>query len=141
MTCSTSRPNGTIPPLGSQRPLTPATAHVPRREIGQCAFALVGVLDTLPRGTPRAAARRGDPVARLDRGLLIGRDHHIARVQQLALPAALVEIEHPARLDRNSGSVGKIHERYCHGLIASSRSHRTIVDADASLIPRSITSR
>jgi hypothetical protein len=30
---------------------------------------------------------------------------------------------------------------YCQGRIASSRSHRTVVETDASLIPRSMTSR
>ena len=38
-------------------------------------------------------------------------------------------------------SRGKIHERVCHGLIASSCNHRQIVDADASVTPRSITRR
>src|SRR6266540_3334700 len=44
-------------------------------------------------------------------------------------------------LARNSGSVGNTHERYCQGLIASSASQRAIVEADASQIPRSTTSR
>jgi hypothetical protein len=42
---------------------------------------------------------------------------------------------------RKSGSRGKIHERYRHGLIASLASHRPIVEADASLTPRSTTNR
>ena len=45
----------------------------------------------------------------------------------------------PAR-SRNRGSRGNTHERCCHGLIASSASHRAIVAADASVTPRSITS-
>jgi hypothetical protein len=62
-------------------------------------------------------------------------------VQQFALPPALVEIEHRPRLLEKRGSRGKIHERCCHGRIASSDSQRAIVDADASQIARSITSR
>src|SRR5205823_1003054 len=42
---------------------------------------------------------------------------------------------------RKAGSVGKIQERCCHGLSASSASQRAIVEADASQTPRSITSR
>src|SRR5829696_8631886 len=41
----------------------------------------------------------------------------------------------------NFGSRGKIHERCCHGLIASSASQRPIVDADASLMACSMTKR
>src|SRR4051795_12151971 len=44
-------------------------------------------------------------------------------------------------LAANSGSCRKIHDRVCHGLIASSRSQRQIVVADASVTPRSMTSR
>src|SRR3954465_1305242 len=44
-------------------------------------------------------------------------------------------------LAANSGSRRKIHDLVCHGLIASSCSQRQIVVADASVTPRSITSR
>src|SRR3954451_13274716 len=44
-------------------------------------------------------------------------------------------------LAANSGSRRKIHDRVCHGLIASSRSQRQIVVADASVTPRSMPSR
>ncbi len=37
--------------------------------------------------------------------------------------------------------MGKIQERCCHGLIASSESQRPIVEADASEMPRSTTNR
>ena len=37
--------------------------------------------------------------------------------------------------------MGKIQERCCHGLSASSASQRAIVEADAAQTPRSITSR
>src|SRR3954451_14241249 len=39
------------------------------------------------------------------------------------------------------GSRGKIHDLVCHGLIASSCSQRQIVVVEASVTPRSITSR
>src|SRR6266446_2084080 len=42
---------------------------------------------------------------------------------------------------RMPAPVGKIQERCCHGLSASSLSQRAIVEADASPAPRSITSR
>src|SRR5712692_285659 len=42
---------------------------------------------------------------------------------------------------KKAGSVGKIQERCCHGLSASSASQRAIVEAEASLTPRSTTSR
>ena len=42
----------------------------------------------------------------------------------------------------NSGSRGKIHERYCHGLIASSDSQRhTVTPEICSQIPRATASR
>jgi hypothetical protein len=41
----------------------------------------------------RGGERLGDPLARLDGGLLIGADDVVAGVQQLALPASLVEVE------------------------------------------------
>jgi hypothetical protein len=41
----------------------------------------------------------------------------------------------------NLGSRGKIHERCCHGLIASSANQRPIVDADAALTACSTTKR
>jgi hypothetical protein len=44
-------------------------------------------------------------------------------------------------LARRSGSRRKIQERTCQGRIAASCSQRQIVEAEASLTPRSITSR
>ena len=42
----------------------------------------------------------------------------------------------------NAGSRGKIQERYCHGLIASSDSQRqTVIPEICSQIPRATTSR
>ena len=42
----------------------------------------------------------------------------------------------------NSGSRGKIQERYCHGLMASCESQRqTVIPEICSQIPRAMTSR
>ncbi len=46
-----------------------------------------------------------DASARLDRRLLVGADHELARMQQPALPAALIQIEHRPRL-LQEGRVG-----------------------------------
>jgi hypothetical protein len=90
----------------------------------------------------RAGTRRGDPSARLDRRLLLGADDVVAGVQALALPAAGVEIEDRPALAAKFGSRGKIHERCCQGLMASSVSHRQPVTPEICLaIPRAIASR
>jgi hypothetical protein len=64
--------------------------HVPGGQVRQCAAALVLVLDAhhLPR---RRRAAGVDAGARLDLGLLVGTDHVVAGMQQLTLPAALVQ--------------------------------------------------
>lgn len=76
--------------------------HIPGIEVGDGAEPLVLVLDQLPAAGLR---RRGfvDPSAGLDRWLGISRDHHVAGLQQLALPAALVEVEHPPSLLQEVG--------------------------------------
>jgi hypothetical protein len=77
----------------------------------------------------------------LDRGLLVGRDDAVAGVKQLAFPAPSYTSRIRPVFSAKSGSVGKIQERYCHGRIASSLSQRTIVDCEASQMPRSRTRR
>src|SRR4051812_1346913 len=100
MTWWTSRSNGAMPPRGSERPNT-----LPRRtsqagQVGQGAAALVGVLDALAASDARGRRQRlVDSPAGLDRGLLVGRDHQVARVQQLAVPAARIQIKDAAGLD------------------------------------------
>jgi hypothetical protein len=42
-------------------------------------------------------------------------------------------------LAAKSGSRGKIHDWYCHGLIASAASHRRTVDAETDSTSRSTT--
>src|SRR3954469_13188475 len=73
-------------------------AHVPRGQVAQRPRAFVLVLDQLPipascGGLAGVLAR-----ARLDRGLLVGAHDEIAGLEQLALPAARVEVEDPAGL-------------------------------------------
>jgi hypothetical protein len=81
-----------------------AAADVPGGQVGQRAATLVGVLDPLAaRSAGRGRQRVADPSSRLDRRLLIGRDHAIAGVQQLAVPAACVEIEDPVGLQSEVG--------------------------------------
>ena len=114
---------------------------VPRGEVGERSAAQVLEFDQ--SRTP--AARRGGLVVaaeRLQLRLLIGRDHVLVRAQPLAVEDARVEVQHAGGL---LGEVGVAREdpgaHVCHGLIASSCSHRQIVEADASVTPRSITKR
>jgi hypothetical protein len=65
----------------------------------------------------------------------------IPRVQVADGADALVLVLDAPAFSRKPGSRGKIHERCCQGLIASSASQRLIVDADASLIACSTTKR
>jgi predicted transcriptional regulator len=77
----------------------------------------------------------------LDRGLLIAADDVVAGVQQFAFPAARVRSRIRPALAVNAGSRGKIHERCCQGLIASSESQRqTVTPEICSQIPRAIAS-
>src|SRR4051794_16889079 len=69
-----------------------AAAHIPRVQVGDRAFAPVLVLDALPATASRRRAWV-DPLARLDRGLGVGADDAVAGLQQLAFPAAGVEVE------------------------------------------------
>jgi hypothetical protein len=73
---------------------------------------------------------------------LVGADDVVAGVHALAPPVAGVEVgDCPAR-SANRGSRGKIHERCCHGRIASSDSQRqTVTPLICSTIPRVIASR
>ena len=45
-------------------------------------------------------------------------------------PGAGVQVQDPARLDREAGSRGKIHEPTCHGLTAPADSHHRQTDPD-----------
>src|SRR5712691_5185260 len=47
---------------------------------------------------PGAGGALVHPLARLDRGFGVGADHHVGGLEQPALPAALVEVEHPPGL-------------------------------------------
>ncbi len=74
-----------------------AAAHVPGVEVGDGAEPLVLVLDQLT--TARSGRGAGmDPPAGLDRRFRVRADHTIAGLQQLALPAARIQVEHPPGL-------------------------------------------
>src|SRR5207247_9499087 len=71
-----------------------AVADLARGQVGERPSALVAVLDAL---AARARGRRQRLVhapARLNRRLLVGADDEVAGMQQLAVPPALVEVEH-----------------------------------------------
>ncbi len=71
-----------------------AAADVEGGQVGERPSALVGVLDSLAARARSRRQRLVDAPARLDRRLLVGADHELARMQQPALPASLVEVEH-----------------------------------------------
>jgi hypothetical protein len=96
------------PCLGLRASEDSAAAHVPGGQVGERSAPLVGVLDPLPaRDVGGWRQRPMDPPPRLDRGLLVGADHILAGVQQPALEASLVEVEHPAGLVGEVGIGGE----------------------------------
>jgi hypothetical protein len=80
--------------------------------------------------------------AGLDRGLLVTGDDVLVRTERVAVPATPVQLEHSGRFGAAKfGSRTEIHDRYCHGLMASAVSIRRTVEADmVSAIPAEITS-
>jgi hypothetical protein len=105
-TFSTSRPNGSTPDCGSQRSNSFARLTPPGRRVAERAMRRLA-LDPLP-----VARRRGQRLmlagASLYRGLLVRRDHVLVGVQELALDATLVEVEHDTGL---AAEVGVAPER------------------------------
>jgi hypothetical protein len=80
--------------------------HVPGGQVGECAAALVLVLDL--HHARHAWWQRGMAAAAgLDAGLLIGRDDELVWLQAPALEAALVQVERHAGL---GGEVGSARE-------------------------------
>jgi hypothetical protein len=140
MTSSTRRLERLDPGLGLDAVEQVGVVDVPGGEIGQRAAAAVFEFDQ--RWTSRTDRHRLMAATSACRW-----DFSSAQItssfgaQPLALEHARVEVQRAGRLDRKSGSRGKIHDLVCHGLIASSCSQRQIVCAEASLTPRSITSR
>ena len=87
----------------------PGVVDVHRRQVGQRAAAPVLVLDEArPAGAGGRRARGG--AAALQLGLLVGADDVVARVQPLALPATLIEIQDTAGL---GSEVGVAREHPC----------------------------
>jgi hypothetical protein len=72
-------------------------AGIPGGQVAERSLALVLVLDLLPVPGPDGQ-RRVLARPRLDRWLLVSAHHEVARFQQLALEAALVEVEDRAGL-------------------------------------------
>jgi len=69
-----------------------AAPHIPRREISQ--RPAPRILVPHPRRLLRVRWRRGmAPGPRLDAGLLVGAEDTIGRVQGLAVPPALIQVE------------------------------------------------
>ena len=98
ITCSTNRPNGSMPVLASQRPMTQPAPDVPGRQVLQGPAPLVLVLDPRrPRPGPGPSAGMAAD-ARLDARLLVGADDAVSRVERLALPRARVQVEDPPGL-------------------------------------------
>jgi hypothetical protein len=99
---------GDDPILGGAAVKQLGAARVPRRQVTQRAASLVLVLDALPALDARCRGERWMlAVAGLDRGFLITAHDVVAGVQQLAFPAAGVQVEDPAGL---GGEVGIARE-------------------------------
>jgi hypothetical protein len=128
------------PGLGLDAVEQVGVVDVPGAQVGQRSLALVLELD---QRRTLGAGRDGRMTAaeRLQLGLLVRRDHVLIGPEPMALEASLIEVERASGLRGEVGVAHEIHERCCHGLIASAASQRQIVVAEASQIARSITSR
>jgi hypothetical protein len=120
----------------------PRVADVPGGQVAERALALVLVLDQLPIaaglcGLAGVLARSG-----LDRRLLIGAHDKVARLEQLPVPPALVQIQHPAGL-LSELRVAREDPRtvvpWADGVLAEPPPDRD--RRDLATIPRSIASR
>ena len=114
--------------------------RVPRGEIAERARAFVLVLDALATRVPAGGGQRRVLA-------LAGLDRRFSSAQTTSSPGcSRSPCQRPAQRSRigpafsaNRGSREKIHERRCHGLIASSDSHRqTVTPLICSTIPRPI---
>ena len=81
--------------------------HVPAGQVAERALPLVLVLDQLAVAAGEGRQRPVETGPRLDRRLLVGAEHELARVEQLALEATGVKIEHPRRLRPEVGVAGE----------------------------------
>ena len=81
--------------------------HVPGGQVAERAHPLVLVLDQLPVTAGKRRRGRMQAGARLDRRLLVGTEDELAWVQELALEAAGVEVEHPRCLRPEVGVAGE----------------------------------
>jgi hypothetical protein len=86
------------PVLGSAAVKQLGAADVPGGQIAERSLALVLVLDQLAIPARLGGLAGVNPRAGLDRRLLIRAHHEITGLQQLPLPAALVQVEDPPGL-------------------------------------------
>jgi hypothetical protein len=126
---STARSGRTAGPGGPPRPPgRPPPRRVPSRA------------RPAPPGPPPAAGWVA-AAAGLDGGLLGRRDDELARLQPPPEPAG-VPVQHHRRLGGEGAIAGKLQERCCQGLSASSFSHRHSVETDTwSIRPVVMTPR
>jgi hypothetical protein len=106
MTCSTNAMNARDP--GGRRAVAehPGLAHVIGGQIRQRPTPLILVIDPHhPRPSWWQAGMAATPG--LDRGLLVTGDHILLRSQFPALPAAVIQIQHPLGLHREVRVAGK----------------------------------
>lgn len=68
------------------------------------------------------------PLQGLQLRVLIRADHVLVGTELDTVPLSLVQVQHSACLGREVRVAGKVHDRCCHGLIASAANHRPIVE-------------
>ena len=93
ITCSTSRPNGSIPVVGSVRPTKLGSVDVVGGQVGQRPASVVLVLDPHHPGFARRQ-RRVAAAAGLDGSLLVRADHILPPAQPTPLEGPGVEVQH-----------------------------------------------
>ena len=100
-------------------------------EVGEGAEAVVLVFGA-HRPSRARREREVDAHAGLDAGLLVGAEHVVVLAERLPVPCPLAEVRAREALRAKCGSRGKIHDRCCQGLRASSASQRRTMDAEGA---------
>ncbi|MCE7883309.1 MAG: hypothetical protein DYH08_05490 [Actinobacteria bacterium ATB1] len=113
-------------------------ADVASAEAGEGAGTLV--LDLDPVALPGPPARPGSPGQRLELGLLVGADHVLVVLELEPSQTRWYRSSTRAAVVAKSGSRGKIQDRYCHSLMASSASHRRMMEVATEDTSPSVTS-
>ena len=139
ITCSTSRPKGSMPVAGSQRPNTLArwTSQAARYWRAPPRSYSCSTRVARRGAGPRLSWRR----TRACIEVFSSEETTKSRFPSGFAPFPGVEVEHPRRFGLEVGIARKIHERCRQGLMASSESQRQIVAPEISAtMPRSLTS-